>query len=64
MAKAKGASEIDPEAQYRVTLNRVVKRGSIVLRPRAETDIILKGRVVAELGDAVETYDQVQPISE
>lgn len=63
MAKEKVASGFDPEAQYRVTLNRVVRHGSMILRPRDE-DILLKGRLVEALGDAIETFEKVEPAGE
>lgn len=63
MAKEKAASGIDPEAQYTVTLNRVVKHGPLILRPRDE-NIVLKGRLVEALGDAIETFEKVEPAGE
>lgn len=63
MAKAKAASEIDPEAQYSVKLNRVVRHGILILRPRDE-NIVLKGRLVEALGDAIKTFEKVDPTGE
>lgn len=51
MAKAPRVSNIEPEAMYRVKLSRVVVRNGHVMRPR--DDVVVKGKVIAELGDAV-----------
>lgn len=49
--------DLDPEAEYRVKLARAVPFGAMVLRPR--DPVRLKGRIVAELGDAVASYERV-----
>ncbi|MBI1649880.1 hypothetical protein [Hyphomicrobium sulfonivorans] len=57
MAKAPRAQAIDPEAQYRIKLNRVVQIGTTVLKPK--DDNIVKGKRLAELGEAVTSYQKV-----
>jgi hypothetical protein len=55
------APDIDPEANYRVTLTRAVrvgKNGDTVLSPAK--DNVVKGKVIATLGDAVESYALVE----
>ncbi|BBF92353.1 hypothetical protein [Blastochloris tepida] len=54
---ATAAADLDPEAEYRVKLARAVPFGALVLRPR--DPVRLKGRIVAELGDAVASYEKV-----
>jgi hypothetical protein len=55
------APDIDPEAQYRVTLLRAVPRpGRPALRP--QDDLTMKGRMLVELvelGDAVKEWEPV-----
>jgi hypothetical protein len=47
----------DAEATYRIKLKRVVKRGGAILRPIDE--LIVKGKVAAEIVDAIETAERL-----
>lgn len=51
------APPIDPEAFYRVRLKKPVPRpNGRVLKPLSEH--VMKGSVIAELGDAVASYEK------
>lgn len=56
MAK-KTLPAIEPEETYAVTLNRAVPFRKRVLRP--QDDVRVKGKIIAELGDAVDSYEKV-----
>lgn len=49
--------KVEPEEQYRVKLTRNVTHGGVILRPR--DDLIVKGKVVAALGDAVDKIETI-----
>ena len=55
--KSSAEPAIDPEKEYRVKLACAVKRGDIWLRPR--DDVRMKGRVITELGDCIESFEPV-----
>ena len=62
MAKKKPAetpavATLDPDAIYRVQLARAVPYGRMILRPQDE--VKLKGKVIADLGDAVASYEKI-----
>lgn len=59
MAKAAKPS-IKPEEQYRITLNRAVTLpNGTILRPR-DHDVVVKGKVLSSIGDAVESFEQIE----
>ena len=51
------ADKIDPKAQYRVKLKFGVIRNGVALL--TTNDNVVKGKVLVELGDAVESYERV-----
>lgn len=57
MAKAPRSTTIDPEAQYRVKLSRPVRDGLLILRPR--DDVVVKGKRIEALGDAVASFEKL-----
>jgi len=57
-AKTSDAPAVDPEGVYRVALLRSVtlKNGQTI---RPKDDLTVKGKVIADLGDAVKSFEQV-----
>ena len=57
-------SNAQPEEYYKVKLNKVVKLGegdtATVLHPMSEN--IVKGKILSQLGDALESYEPHKPV--
>jgi hypothetical protein len=56
---APAAPAIDPEKSYRLTLARAVEIAPKIWARPGSHDVIVKGSLIAEYGDAVSTYEEV-----